>query len=366
MLSRFFRQPEPGSTVNPPLKAIQSARQWQRRLRWLAWLLPVLISLGAYGAVWFWFLRPGESMAELRQASNIIFFAALGALLLGLFIYQIQLVLSQQVATSAELERKVDERTRHITEVMTQLDEQNRALRVLDHQKTEFVTLISHELRAPLTNINGGLELLLSRDNNLSESSRDTLTLVTAEAARLTRFVETILNVSAIESGQLPTVIGPVSVASAVRHVVGQFPNLPENRIVIAVSNDLPPAMADEHYVQSVIYHLVDNAIKYAPEGSVWITALTRDGRVETRVTDSGPGVSPENAARLFTMFERLDARDSQFVYGYGLGLYMCKRLMRSMNGDIWLDSEVKPGATFVVSFPIWQETLLPAENLPV
>lgn len=366
MFSRLFRSVNPSASgKRPPVESIQSARKWQYRLRWLAWVVPVVISLGTYAVVWYQLVLPSQTIADLQRASNAIFISALAALVVGIFIYQIQLVLSQQVATSAELERKVEERTRHITEVMTQLDEQNRALRALDQQKSEFVTLISHELRAPLTNINGGLELLLSRDPDLSTSSRETLGLVTAEAARLTRFVETILNVSAIESGQLPTIIGPVSVAKVVRHVVGQFQTLPANRLVIAISDDLPPAMADEHYLQSVIFHLVDNAIKYAPDGSVWITAVPHEAHIQIRVTDSGPGVSPEDAARLFTMFERLNARDSQLVYGYGLGLYMCKRLMQALNGDIWLDSEMTPGATFVLRLPGWQPGP-PPEPAPV
>lgn len=354
MFSRLFRKSKQPAVDRPADEVIATARLWLRWLRWLAWLLPVAISVGVYVYVWYALVIPGDTVAELREANTTLLYGAVASLLVGLFIYQIQLVLSQQVAASAELEKKVEERTRHITEVMTKLDEQNKALLALDTQKSEFVTLVSHELRAPLTNINGGLELLLSREQDLSPRTRTTLRLITAEAQRLTHFVETILDVSAMESGQLPVVIGPVSVGAVIRHVVGQFPSLPAGRLTTDVETDLPMALADEHYLQSVVFHLVDNALKYAPDNPVQVTGRAGGGWVEVRVADRGPGVPAEAAARLFDKFERLDARDSQTVYGYGLGLYMCKRIANALNGDIKLESAEGQGATFIVRIPAW------------
>jgi signal transduction histidine kinase len=349
------------SQAEPPTtEVIARAARWQQRLRWMAWVVPVLISIIVYMLVWYRLILPNQSTGELQQASNIIFLAAIASLVVGIFIYQVQIILAQQVATSEELERKVEERTRHITDVMQKLDEQNQALRLLDKQKSEFVALVSHELRAPLTNINGGLELLFARDKQLSSNSRSTLDLVAAEAARLTHFVETILNVSAMESGQLPAQPGPVNVEAVIRHVAGQFSQTPASQLVLAIPPDLPPVLADEHFLQSVVFHLVDNALKYAPESTITILATTREGWVEIRVRDRGIGVSPQAAKRLFHMFERLDARDSQSVYGYGLGLYMCKQLMRAMQGEIWLDEAETPGATFVVDILTWRDQVLP------
>jgi signal transduction histidine kinase len=354
MLPRFLRKNDETSATKAPVKAIANARLWQRWLRWMAWLLPVLISLSVYAYVWYALVVPGDTIAELKEANVTLLVGAAASLIVGIFIYQIQTVLAQQVATSAELEKKVQERTRSITEVMMKLDEQNKALLALDKQKSEFVTLVSHELRAPLTNINGGLELLLSREQDLSPRTRTTLNLVSAEAQRLTRFVETILDVSAMEAGQLPVVIGPAPVAAAIRHVVGQFPNLPPGRLTTEVEADLPLALADEHYLQSVLFHLVDNALKYAPDSPVRVVARAGNGLVEIRVTDRGVGVPLTAAARLFDKFERLDVQDSQSVYGYGLGLYMCKRIVQALNGDIALESAEGQGATFVVQIPAW------------
>jgi len=363
MLSRLFRSQSPDSSEELNTQStLARARQWQRWLRWLAWLVPVAISVGVYVFVWYRLLLPGQAVVDFRQSSNIIFVSALVALIVGIFIYQIQIIFSQQVAASANLEKKVQERTQHITEVMLKLDEQNKALVALDKQKSEFVTLVSHELRAPLTNINGGLELLLSRDHELSQGTRETLKLVTAEAGRLTRFVETILSVSTLDSGQLPVVLGPVEVAPAVGHVVGQFTSRPEAQLISDLEPNLPLIVADEHYLQSVIFHLVDNSLKYAPNSPVWISAWASEGGVAIEVKDHGPGIPPEEAVRLFSKFERLEAEDSQTVYGYGLGLYMCKRILEVLNGKIWLSPAPGSGAAFELWLPAWHA---PAENLP-
>jgi signal transduction histidine kinase len=356
MLSRLFKREERPVQARPPEQVISSARHWQRVLLWSAWLVPILLSVGTYALVWYSVLLPGRTVAELREASKIIFYGALASIVIGILIYQVQSILAQQVATSTELEHKVRERTQHITEVMMKLDEQNKSLLAFDQQKSEFVTLVSHELRAPLTNINGGLELLLSREQDLSAQTRGTLQLVSAEAQRLTHFVEMILNISAMESGQFPIVIEPVSVAGVIQHVIGQFANLPPDRLTMEIGKDLPLALADAHYLKSVVFHLVDNALKYAPESPVYVSAEAAGNMVELRVIDHGPGVPPDMAARLFDRFERLEARDSQSVYGYGLGLYMCKLIVESLKGDIRVESRPAPGAAFLVRIPAWED----------
>jgi signal transduction histidine kinase len=356
MLLRLLRLNQTQPTDTTPDEVIARAKRWQNWLRWLAWLLPVAISIGVYAFVWYGLVLPGQSIVELRQASNVIFFSALASLVLGILIYQIQIVIAQQVATSAELERKVQERTQHITEVMRQLDDQNKALVALDRQKSEFVTLVSHELRAPLTNINGGLELILSREHDLSPRTRSTIELVVAEAGRLTHFVETILNISALEAGQLPITLGPVVLRPVVEYVIGQFPGLAPGRIAVELPDDLPVVSADERFLQSVVFHLIDNALKYAPDSPIWIKA-TRSGETDLvlSVIDHGPGVPAESVNRIFNMFERLSAKDSQTEYGYGLGLYMCKRILAAFQGDIELVSQPGEGTTFLIRLRLWK-----------
>jgi signal transduction histidine kinase len=347
----------PAPTLEPPGQTSAQARRWTRRLRWLAWLLPIALSLSIYIFVWQR-VALGLPESDVQQANNLLLYGLLASTGLGIFIYQVQIILARQVAASVELERRVEERTRHLTQALEQLDHQNQALLALDKQKSEFVTLVSHELRAPLTNINSGLELLLKQEYGLAPPVRDALELVAAEGQRLTHFVESILDVSAFEAGQLPMAPGPASMAAAIQRVTGQFaPKLAAGRLTTQVAPDLPAAQGDERYLQSVVFHLVDNALKYAPGAPVTVAAQSDgNGWIEMRVTDGGPGLPPEAAARLFTKFERLNARDSQAVYGHGLGLYMCRRIVEACHGEISVESVVGQGTTFAVRLPVWQE----------
>jgi signal transduction histidine kinase len=259
---------------------------------------------------------------------------------------ELQVVHSQLEELNAQLERRVQERTHTLQKAYDQLEQQNRALQGLDQMKTDFVSMVSHELRAPLTNLGGGVELLLSRHQSPSNSK--TLTSIQAEIGRLTRFVQTILSVSAMEAGKLVLHPSTVSLPVLTHAARNGWCNLPEfDRIEIEVQDDLPLVVADEEALRSVLGHLLDNALKYAPEGPVRIAARVQEGRVRVDVQDFGPGIPEDKRGLLFQRFQRLDARDSQVVYGYGLGLYLCRRLLRAMGSDLQFQSPAEGGARF-------------------
>jgi signal transduction histidine kinase len=247
---------------------------------------------------------------------------------------------------NARLEQRVEERTQTLQVAYDQLEEQNRVLQSLDQIKTDFVSMVSHELRAPLTNLGGGVELLLRHTHNSTDTG--ILRSIQEEIKRLTRFVETILNVSAMEAGKLvlhPMALSLPVVAHAARDGWSNTPDL--QRIEIDMDEDLPLVIGDEEALRSVIGHLLDNALKYAPEGPVRIAALHQGDRVLVEVRDFGPGVPIDKRSLLFQRFQRMDSKDSQVVYGYGLGLYMSQRLLRSMGGTLEFEAPADGGARF-------------------
>ncbi len=253
---------------------------------------------------------------------------------------------AQLEALNADLENKVAEETENLNRANRQLEEQNRRLQTLDRMKSDFVSMVSHELRAPLTNINGGIELTLSRP--LDPALRTNLELVQAEIQRLTRFVETILDLSALDAGRLPLYNGPVSFESVVLTMQTQLVHLPGlGRIRWHAPPNLPYLLADERALTSVLFHLLDNAMKYAPEGEIIMSAFPVDRRVCIQVLDSGPGVPPEAIPMLFDRFYRLNSEDSQTVYGHGLGLYIVRRLIEGMGGTIEVCNRPEGGACF-------------------
>ncbi|MBI3244114.1 MAG: PAS domain-containing protein [Chloroflexi bacterium] len=252
---------------------------------------------------------------------------------------------------NADLELKVTERTANLESANRQLEQQNAELQTLDELKSEFISLVSHELRAPLTNLNGGLELMLTRDKEMSLKSREALTLMSREARRLTKIVETILDISAFEAGQLPIKIAPLSLNSLLPSVVEQFLSNPNvDRLNLNLPPDLPPVLGDERGLRSVLFQLIDNAFKYAPESPVEISAHCNDTMIQIRVSDHGPGIPSDQQGKVFGKFHRAQQSDSQKVYGYGLGLHTSRRFMDAMEGSIALENTPGGGATFCVS----------------
>ncbi len=257
---------------------------------------------------------------------------------------------------NSQLEAKVDEETRNLSEAYMRLAEQHEALRTLDQLKSEFVSLVSHELRAPLTNVSGGIELVLATPGPLPDRTRRTLSLVQSEIQRLTNFVETILDVSALEAGRLRLDSAPVDVAQVGVAVVQLLEGRPEGaRLRLNVPEALPLAQGDERALTSVLFHLVDNALKYAPEGEVSVEAQCAAGRLEVSVRDHGPGVPASMLESVFDKFERVNDADNRAVYGHGLGLYIARRLLIAQGGDIRAANAPGGGARFTFWLPIFE-----------
>ena len=265
---------------------------------------------------------------------------------------------AELAALNRDLERRVDEKTHVLSAALQQLADQNAQLHKLDELKSDFVSLVSHELRAPLTNLNGGLELVLAR-GQLAPDTREHLALVQSEVRRLTGFVETILDLSALEAGRLRLNLAPLDLGEVVAGLRAAFVGQPAaDRLAVSLPGDLPLVLADDRALASVLFHLVDNAQKYAPDGPIAIDAARGSTTVRVRVSDSGPGIPPEQRATAFERFRRLHNSDDRAVYGHGLGLYMVRQLLRAMGSDIELaagerGASSEQGAAFEFELPI-------------
>ena len=245
------------------------------------------------------------------------------------------------------LEKKVEDRTATLQTALSQLEEQNKVLQALDQLKSDFVSMVSHELRTPLNNLGGGLELLLSR-TRVAGAQESTLLLMQAEVRRLTRFVENILNVSAIEAGRLVLKPEPLSLKTLIRDVRMKWRLAEgEGRLQVQLPQDLPQVLAERVALESVLGHLLDNAIKYAPNSKIQLTAQKKYRKVQVSIRDHGPGIPDEKQGLLFERFQRLDASDAQSVYGYGLGLYLSQKLLQAMGSELKFQTPPDGGACF-------------------
>jgi signal transduction histidine kinase len=259
---------------------------------------------------------------------------------------------------NTRLEDKVAEKTFSLLQAYVQLEQQNETLQQLDQLKSDFVSLVSHELRAPLTNISSGIELVLEDKSNLTPMTEQSLELVQAEIHRLNYFVENILDVSALDAGKTPFEAIPMPfepVLATLQRQVSQF--IGSERIHWFIPERLPFVMADERALTSIFYHLIDNALKYAPQGPIEIEINPGDtGRLEVAVCDSGPGIPVEALPLLFDKFYRSHSGDAQTVYGHGLGLYVVKKLLGAMGGGIQAENRPSGGACFTFWIATVQE----------
>jgi signal transduction histidine kinase len=267
---------------------------------------------------------------------------------------QVSHIQSELKILNDDLESRIIEKTGSLSQAIEQLEEQHRQLQSLDKLKSDFVSLVSHELRAPLTNISGGIELILTGKKPLPEYTRQSLLLVQSEIQRLTRFVETILDLSALDAGKMPFFLEPVRLSEILPSLQTRYKSSPQgNRLVWNIPENFEFILADRQALMSVFEHLIDNGLKYAPEGPVEISAIQKPDIIQVTVADQGPGIPPAYLKEIFEQFFRTENTDSRVVYGHGLGLYIARKLLQAMNGDIQADNRDSGGAIFTFWLPL-------------
>jgi len=232
------------------------------------------------------------------------------------------------------------------------------ALRQLERVRTEFVANVSHELRTPLTAIQGYLETLLSGALEERENARRFLEIVLRHSERLGRLLNDLTDLSNIELGKVTLRRELVRVAEVVASVLAIIgPRAARTRVAVTaeIPAVLPAVPADRDRLAQVLINLVDNAVKYTPEGgSVTVTARERgDGTIEVAVTDTGIGIPPADLPRITERFYRVDKARSRELGGTGLGLAIVKHLVVAHGGDLRIESEPERGTTVRFTLPI-------------
>ena len=237
--------------------------------------------------------------------------------------------------------------------------------RRLEELRAQFVATISHELRTPLASLHGAAMTLLERQDELHEQTRrDLLDMIAVQSKRLAVLTEEILLAGQLDSGSLRVVTKPFdpeelvwTAAAAARLRVGD-----ETTIDVSIPAMLPKVEGDAERTRQVLANLIDNAIKYSPEGGRIVLGFEADdGYARFTVRDEGLGIPLGEQKRIFEKFYRLDPDHRRGIGGSGLGLYICRELVRSMNGRIWVDSDPGQGATFTFELPVADRVSAPA-----
>jgi PAS domain S-box-containing protein len=244
--------------------------------------------------------------------------------------------------------------------------------RALDELKGEFVATVSHELRTPLAAIYGSAQTLLRRDIDLDdEKRRRLLEVIGQESERLSRVAADILLANNLDSGRLHLEQHRLDIARLAQEVVEGIRPLVADRDDLSIEVAVPAARSfvagDEDKLRQVLINLVDNAVKYSPQGGAIEVRVEPDStNVNVSVEDHGLGIPPAEQQRIFGKFYRVDPQLSRGVGGTGLGLYICRELVRRMDGRLSVTSREGEGSTFLVELPlVASQAVEPPEAVP-
>jgi len=236
-------------------------------------------------------------------------------------------------------------------------------LRELNRMKGEFVAVVSHELRTPVTALIGYAKTLRQPEFADDPAMRqEFLERMERQGDRLLRLVENLLTASNLENNQLPVSVGRVLFEDLVREVVEGLAG-EANRIHVDVPDDLPVLTTDRQLLSRVLQNLVDNALKYSPDGSPCELQARADGHehIVFWVRDYGIGIQPDEVPRIFERFYQVDSSSTRTFHGTGLGLSLVHDLLEHLGGTIEVLSEPGKGSTFTVKMPVRHErTLMP------
>ena len=255
------------------------------------------------------------------------------------------------------LNRQAKERTVQLAEKIKELAAANHDLLTLDQVRSEFVSLASHQIRAPLTNLRGAVERMQNDCQVINPTCARMFVVMEQQAVRLERLVKDVLNAAKIEAGELTVELEPTSITPVVNQTIKQISARLTNRSIrLAEKPGIPMVYVDRDCITEVLINLLDNADKYSSDDKAIDLSIAADqSAVTISVRDHGKGLPEKDLDRIFEKYYRVDNTDSQTAYGYGLGLYVCQRLIEAQNGRIWAENHPEGGAIFSFSVPTWQ-----------
>ncbi len=224
--------------------------------------------------------------------------------------------------------------------------------------KSEFINIISHQLRSPLTNIKWTFELLTSRELKVpSKKIEEYLNNVKENIARMVELIDDLLIVSKIEQGTFPILKKEIFLEDLIKDLISRFKVFAEaSRIDLSFSpeKNLPEVYADPSLLKLVMENLIDNAIRYTKGGGKVELKLTKgEKNVIFEIKDTGVGIPEKEQKYIFKKFFRAENVTKERTRGSGLGLYVCRSVIARSGGKIWFESEEGKGTTFIFTHPI-------------
>jgi len=334
-------------------------------------ILLTVTSVFGLTALWFWiaaFLAFTRPLAQLTQATTNMSQGNLDQRVpTSYLLFKDEItILSENFNSMAinlkelltSLEERVKQRTQELQEARDTAVTANRS-------KSEFVSVVSHELKLPMTSIKGYSDLMLSgATGTLNENQTKFLNTIRSNVNRMATLVSDLADISRIESGNLRLEPREVPVWDVIDEVVTLTRTQVTQKnqtVTVNIPNELPKAWCDRNRLAQILTNLVSNANKYTPEGGAIVVHATRaDGLIQIKVEDNGLGMTPEDQQKLFSKFFRSADEKIREAPGTGLGLSITKNLIELQGGKIWFESEFRKGTSFYFTIPVSKDGYTP------
>lgn len=239
-----------------------------------------------------------------------------------------------------------------------QLNKQNQELILLNQDKNEFLAIAAHDLKNPLSGILGLSENIIDLEANLpKEVLLEHTYMIKESAERMFLLITNLLDVNALESGKITIQLKPVDILDILKKILTNYQErakLKQITLQLITENDCDYiAYADKELAHQVLDNLISNAIKYSfSMKHVYIKVFEQSKSIRCEIQDEGPGLTPQDHQKLFNKFQRLSAKPTGGEHSTGLGLFIVKKLVEAQRGQVWCESKIGQGATFIVEFP--------------
>ncbi|RLJ80671.1 PAS domain-containing sensor histidine kinase [Pedobacter alluvionis] len=222
-----------------------------------------------------------------------------------------------------------------------------------DQQKNDFISMVSHELKTPLTSISAYVQLMQSR--SLPDTFvTSTLAKVQKQIRKMSTLISSFLNVARLESGEIQLNLSHFDLNKLIHDLVEDLRLIHPTNQIDFEGGDAKLIYADKDKIGSVISNLISNAVKYSDQNStVLIQSATIENEINVSVTDHGIGIQAHDLEKLFDRFYRVESQQTKTISGFGIGLYLSAEIINRHNGKIWVESKYGEGSTFHFEIPI-------------
>ncbi len=312
-------------------------------------------------------LRDLATLIIVSIAAGLIVAAIGGWVIAGNILGPIDRVTmtARKITRARDLGRRIDVPTTadEMGRLAMTFNEMLARIEELFRAQQRFVADVSHELRSPLTAVRGNLDLLKRGAADDAADREQMIEAMDSEIARMSRLVDDLLLLARQDSG-VPMAKQPIELDTLLLEVYRQAQVIAKGVLVTLGAEDQAIIVGDRDRLKQVLLNLVDNAIKYTPQGGKVTLSLTKETDwVKIAVHDTGIGIAPENIPNLFDRFYRVDKARSRDAGGTGLGLSIAKSVVDAHNGRIVVESQLGKGSTFTIWLPLTETKMIPAST---